>query len=282
MENSWPTMASPGTSGRARLSACIIAYNEADRIEDCLRSVSFCDEIVLVDSHSTDGTRELAKALGARVIERDWPGYRTQKQFAVDAAASDWVLCLDADERVSQELRAEIETARERGFSSHAGWSVPRITDYFGHFLRHGNAYPDRLIRLFDRRRGRWIGHEIHENTQVDGPVGRLRGHLEHFSYRSLCDHQNRMQRYATLMAQALYDSGKRCGLGKVLINPQWRFVRGYLLRLGFLDGWRGLVFALTEANYVRRKYLQLYMLGKGLAARDGPGQNGPGQNGPG
>ena len=282
MENSWPTMASPGTSGRARLSACIIAYNEADRIEDCLRSVSFCDEIVLVDSHSTDGTRELARALGARVIERDWPGYRTQKQFAVDAAAGDWVLCLDADERVSRELRAEIETARERGFSSHAGWSVPRITDYFGRFLRHGNAYPDRLIRLFDRRRGRWIGHEIHENTQVDGPVGRLSGHLEHFSYRNLSDHQNRMQRYATLMAQALYDSGKRCGLGKVLINPQWRFVRGYVLRLGFLDGWRGLVFALIEANYVRRKYLQLYMLGKGLAAPNSPGPNSPGQSGPG
>jgi len=256
----------PVTGGRARLSACIISFNEADRIEACVRSVSFCDEIVVVDSHSTDATRELAGALGARVIERDWPGYRSQKQFAVDAASNDWVLCLDADERVSARLREEIEAARERGFASCAGWSVPRITDYFGRFLRHGNAYPDRLIRLFDRRRGRWIGHEIHENTQVDGPVGRMHGHLEHFSYRSLADHQSRMQRYASLMAQALYDSGKRCGPGKVLLNPQWRFLRGYVLRLGFLDGWRGLVFALIEANYVRRKYLQLYMMGKGLA----------------
>ena len=248
-------------SGRSRLSACIISYNEADRIEACLRSVSFCDEIVLVDSHSTDATRELAAALGARVIERDWPGYRSQKQFAVDSAASDWVLCVDADERVSPLLRAEIEAQRERGFASCAGWSVPRITDYFGRFLHHGNAYPDRLIRLFDRRRGRWIGREIHENTAVDGPVGRLRGHLEHYSYRNLSDHQDRMQRYAALMAEALYNSGKRCGLGKVLLNPQWRFVRGYCLRLGFLDGWRGLVFALVEASYVRRKYLQLYMM---------------------
>ncbi len=222
----------------------------------------------MVDSHSSDATRDLATALGARVIERDWPGYRSQKQFAVDAAANDWVLCLDADERVTTQLRAEIEAERDRGFASGAGWSMPRITDYFGRFLRHGNAYPDRLVRLFDRRRGRWTGREIHENTQVDGPVGRMRGHLEHFSYRNLADHQDRMQRYAALMAESLYNSGGRCGLGKVLLNPQWRFVRGFLLRLGFLDGWRGLVFALVEANYVRRKYLQLYMMGKDSAGR--------------
>lgn len=250
-----------------RLSACIITYNEADRIEACLRSVSFCDELIVVDSHSTDPTREIATTLGARVIERDWPGYRSQKQFAVDAARNDWVLCLDADERMSPGLRKEIEALRSGGFAGHAGWSVPRITDYFGRFLRHGNAYPDRLIRLFDRRRGGWTGYEIHENTRVQGPVGRLRGHLEHYSYRSLTDHHNRMQRYADLMAHALYDRGKRCGLLKVLVNPLWRFLRGYFIRLGFLDGWRGLVFALVEANYVRRKYLGLYMLSKGLPA---------------
>ena len=250
---------------RTGLSACIITYNEADRIEECLQSVDFCDEVIVVDSHSTDGTRELAAARHARVIERDWPGYRSQKQFAVEAAHNDWVLCLDADERVSAELRAEIESWRQRGFGDSAGWSVPRITDYFGRFLRHGNAYPDRLIRLFDRRRGGWIGREIHENTRVNGPVGRLKGHLEHYSYRSLTDHLGRMQSYADLMGQALYESGKRCGLAKVLLNPQWRFFRGYVLRLGFLDGWRGLVFALVESSYVRRKYLSLYMRSRGL-----------------
>jgi glycosyltransferase involved in cell wall biosynthesis len=252
-------------ASRSGLSACIITYNEADRIEACLQSVSFCDEIILVDSHSTDSTRELAARFGARVIERDWPGYRSQKQFAVESAGNDWVLCLDADERLSERLRGEVEALREGGFARFAGWSVPRITDYFGRFLRHGNAYPDRLIRLFDRRRGGWIGDEIHENTRVSGPVGKLHGHLEHYSYRSLTDHQIRMQRYADLMAQSLYERGKRCGLGKVLINPQWRFVRGYFLRLGFLDGWRGLVFALIEANYVRRKYLGLYVRTKRL-----------------
>ena len=254
-------------ASRIGLSACIITYNEADRIEACLRSLSFCDEIIVVDSHSTDATREIAARLGARVIERDWPGYRSQKQFAVECASNDWVLCLDADERLTETLRGEIEILRESGFPRFAGWSVPRITDYFGRFLRHGNAYPDRLIRLFDRRRGGWSGAEIHENTRVEGPVGRLHGHLEHFSYRSLADHHNRMQRYADLMAESLYERGKRAGLGKVLINPQWRFFRGYCLRLGFLDGWRGLVFHLIEANYVRRKYLGLYIRGKGLPA---------------
>ena len=250
---------------RTGLSACIITYNEADRIDDCLRSVGFCDEVLVVDSHSTDATRERAAARGARVIERDWPGYRSQKQFAVEAAHNDWVLCLDADERVSDELRAEIESWRQRGFGGFAGWSVPRITEYFGRFLRHGNAYPDRLIRLFDRRHGGWVGREIHENTRVQGPVGRLKGHLEHYAYRSLTDHLSRMQRYADLMGQALYESGKRCGLAKVLLNPQWRFLRGYLLRLGFLDGWRGLLFALVESSYVRRKYLSLYIRSRGL-----------------
>ena len=250
---------------RMGLSACIITFNEADRIEACIRSVGFCDEVIVVDSHSTDGTRARAAALGAQVIERDWPGYRSQKQFAVAAARNDWVLCLDADEQVSAELRAQIESWRERGFGDRAGWSVPRITDYFGRFLRHGNAYPDRLVRLFDRRRGGWVGLEIHENTRVDGPVGRLEGHLEHYSYRSLTDHQQRMQRYAQLMGEALYAAGKRCGLAKVLLNPQWRFFRGYVLRLGFLDGWRGLVFALVESSYVRRKYLHLYIRSRGL-----------------
>ena len=249
-----------------KLTACIITYNEADRIDACLRSLSFCDEVIVVDSHSTDATRQIAGSLNARVIERDWPGYRSQKQFAIEAASNDWVLCLDADERVTGKLREEIEALRARSFPEHAGWSVPRITDYFGQFLRHGNAYPDRLIRLFDRRRGGWIGEEIHENTRVTGRVGRLYGHLEHFSYRSLTDHQNRMARYADLMARALYARGKRCGASKVLFNPAWRFFRGYVLRLGFLDGWRGMVFHLVEANYVRRKYLGLYMLTKGLA----------------
>jgi glycosyltransferase involved in cell wall biosynthesis len=178
MNHAKETMSAP----TARLSACIITFNEADRIVACLRSVEFCDERIVVDAHSTDGTAEIARSLGARVIERDWTGFRSQKEFAVEAAANDWVLCIDADERVSEGLRLEIEAARARGFADFAGWSVPRITDYFGRFLRHGNAYPDRLVRLFDRKRGGWSGNEIHENTKVHGPVGRFKGDLTHYS----------------------------------------------------------------------------------------------------
>lgn len=249
----------------AKLSACVITYNEADRIEACLASVSFCDELVVVDSHSTDATRDLAHSLGARVIERDWTGFRSQKEYAVSIASNDWVLCIDADERVSDELRAEIEAVRVQGFSGHSGWSTPRITDYFGRFLRHGNAYPDRLVRLFDRRCGGWHGMEIHENTKVAGRIGRFRGHLEHYSYRSLSDHEKRMQSYAELMAEAMYRRGKRTHLMNVWINPAWRFVRGYILRLGFLDGWRGLMFAIIETHYVHQKYLKLFLKQQGL-----------------
>ena len=253
------------TPNEPGLSACIITFNEGDRIEACIRSLAFCDEVLVVDSHSGDDTRERALALGARVIERDWPGYRSQKAFAVATAVNDWVLCLDADERVSDELRAEILAARAAGFAGVAGFSIPRITDYFGRFLRHGNAYPDRLVRLFDRRRGGWVGREIHENTHIEGRIGRLRGDLLHYSYRSLSDHEQRMERYAQLMAQALHAAGRHGSLAQVLVNPAWRFVRGYVLRLGFLDGWRGLAFALVEASYVRRKYLKLYLLDRGL-----------------
>jgi glycosyltransferase involved in cell wall biosynthesis len=247
------------------LSACIITLNEADRIEACLRSVDFCDEAIVVDCHSSDATRELATQFGARVIERDWAGYRSQKQFAVEAAQHDWVLCVDADERVSEPLRAEIVALKARAFAGAAGFSLPRITDYFGRFLRHGSAYPDRVVRLFDRRRGGWTGREIHEHARVKGRVRRLQGHLEHFPYRSLAEHQRRMQHYADLMAQALHAEGRRCGLAALLLNPRWRFVRGYLLRRGFLDGWRGLTFALIESDYVRRKYLSLYVRSQGL-----------------
>ena len=259
---------------RARLSACIITFNEADRIEDCIRSVAFCDEVIVVDSHSTDATRGLAAALGARVIERDWPGYGEQKQFAIDGAANDWVLCLDADERVSLELRTEIEALRNGGFRGHNGWLVPRLMDFFGRFLWHGNAYPDRLTRLFDRRCGGWNGRSIHENTVVEGPLGRLKGHLLHYSYRSLDDHEARMARYAELMARAMSEDGRRGSLFSVLFNPAWRFLRGYVLRLGFLDGWRGLAFALVEAGYVRQKYLRLYV---GAKAPPGDPRNGCG-----
>jgi glycosyltransferase involved in cell wall biosynthesis len=250
---------------RSPVSACIITLNEAERIDACLDSLAFCDEIVVVDSGSTDGTRERAAARGARVIVREFIGYRTQKDFAVRAARHDWVLCLDADERVTPSLRAAIEAQRARGFAD-AGYRFARATEYFGAFLRHGNAYPDRVLRLFDRRRGGFRGErEIHEHASVDGNVAMLAGDLEHHAYRSLADQLDRLERYARLMAEHLHASGKRAHLYKIVVNPFWRFLRGYVLRAGFLDGWRGLIYAYVEANYVRQKFIKLWLLERGL-----------------
>ena len=248
-----------------KLSAVIIALNESDRIGDCVRALAFCDEVLVVDAHSTDGTREIAIAAGARVIERDWPGYRSQKEFAVRAAAHDWVLCLDADERPTPQLRTEIEQLRAENFPRHAGWEMPFLLHYFGKFLRHGSTNPDRHMRLIDRRRGGWRGKEIHEHLEVDGTVGRLRGGVEHYAYRSLGHQVSKLERYAELMAREMHARGKRAGIVKVVFRGFWRFFSGYVLRLGFLDGWRGLVFSLVEGNYTRQKYLKLFLLQRGF-----------------
>ncbi|MBS0388105.1 MAG: glycosyltransferase family 2 protein [Proteobacteria bacterium] len=248
-----------------RLAACIITYNEAERIGTCIESVRFCDEIIVVDSHSTDQTREIATLLGAQVIERDWPGYRSQKQFATDAAGCDWVLSIDADEVVTLALRAEIEALRAGGFAGVRGFSIPRLTEYFGRFLRHGNAWPDRQVRLYDRRVARWSGYEVHEKIVVDGPVGSLAAPLEHHAYRGLDDQLTRLDRYASLMAAQMHAAGRRAGLAQVLLNPAWRLFRGLVIKRGLLDGWRGWMFHIAEAGYVRRKYLRLWALSRGV-----------------
>jgi glycosyltransferase involved in cell wall biosynthesis len=251
-----------------KLSACLITLNEADRIEPCLAALAFCDEIVVVDAHSSDATRTIAARHGARVIERDWPGYRSQKQFATDAASNDWVLSVDADERVTPGLRAEIEALRASGFAAARGWTIPRLTEYFGRFLRHGNPWPERQIRLYDRRVARWVGYEVHEKIAVDGPVGALRQPLEHYAYRSLDDQLSKLDRYARLMATQMHASGRRGGLAQVLLNPAWRLLRGLFIKLGILDGWRGWLFHIAEAGYVRRKYLRLWALSRGVSAQ--------------
>jgi glycosyltransferase involved in cell wall biosynthesis len=194
-------MAETQTVLRPWLSACIVALDEEDRLGDCLASLRWCDEIVVVDSHSTDRTREIAAAAGARVIERDWPGHVAQKEFAIRQARHDWVLCIDADERVSPELEKEIVELRAAGFPDMAGWEVSRLSSYLGRWIRHGTWYPDLKLRLFDRRRGRWAGRDPHDRVEVDGPVGRLGGELLHHPYRSLEEHLATIDRYTTIMA---------------------------------------------------------------------------------
>lgn len=219
----------------------------------------------MVDSGSTDDTRAIAEAAGARVLVRPFDGFRSQKQFAVDQATHDWVLCLDADERVSPVLRASILAARDGGFADAAGYRFARLSEYFGKFLRRGNAYPDRVLRLFDRRRGGWRGNrEIHEAASVDGAVRTLVGDLIHYPYRSLMQQLSKTERYARMMAEYEFSRGKRASLGKLIFSPAWRFWRGYVFRLGFLDGWHGLVYAYVRANYVRQKTIMLWLLQEG------------------
>ena len=262
----------PPSSPRPRLSACIIAFNEADRIGDCLASLAFCDEIVVVDSYSTDATVAIAEAAGARVLQRAFDGFRSQKAYCLEQASHDWVLCLDADERVDATLRMTIEAERDAGFTRATGYRFARCSEYFGRFLRHGTAYPDRVLRLFDRRHGGWRGErEIHEAVSVDGPVALLAGDLLHHPYRSFLQLLDKKQKYARMMAEHEFARGKRATLGKLVLAPAWRFWRGWLLRGGFRDGWHGLVYAYVRANYVRQKTIMLWLVQNGQPLIDPP-----------
>lgn len=253
-------MAEPHSEKRPRLSACIIACNEADRLPDCLESLSWCDEILVVDSHSSDSSREIASAAGARVIERDWPGHVEQKEFAIRAAANDWVLCVDADERISPELREEILALRDAGFPDHAGWEMPRLSNYLGAWIRHGSWYPDRKLRLFDRRQGRWGGRNPHDRVELEGPKGRLRGDLHHYPYRNLEEHLATIDRYTSTMALGLRAEGTRVRFLDLVLRPPARFCVFYLLRGGWRDGWRGLLLARLAAHYVLIKYAKSWV----------------------
>ncbi len=246
---------------RPRISACIITFNEEDRIRECIESLAFCDEVVVVDSHSVDETRRIAADCGARVIERDWPGHVAQKEFTIRQAEHDWVLCLDADERIDDDLRGEILALRDAGFPGKAGWRMPRLSFYMGEWVRHGTWRPDWNLRLFDRRRGYWGGNNPHDRVELDGPMGTLKGQILHYPYRTLAEHLSTMDKYTTTMAQGLDARGKRAHVLNVIVNPWVRFVKYYFLKRGFLDGWRGLVMAYLAAQYVRTKYIKLMVL---------------------
>lgn len=245
-----------------RISACIIAKDEADRIAACVESVRFLDEVVVLDSGSRDGTQDICRRLGARVIETDWPGWVAQKNRAADAAANDWVLSLDADERVDTGLRADLEglrAAHAGGEPPAAGYEVCRRVHAMGRWIRHGGWYPEWRVRLFDRRRGRWGGRDPHDRFESQGRVVRLRsGHLEHHTWRSLTDWVARLNRYSSTAAEGLFAAGRRAGLTALVLRPAFRFVRMYLLRLGFLDGWAGFHLARLEAFGVFLKYAKL------------------------
>jgi glycosyltransferase involved in cell wall biosynthesis len=239
------------------VSVCIITKDEERNLPDCLASVAWADEIVVVDSRSADRTREIAAAAGARVIERDFPGHVEQKNFAVGEARHDWVLCLDADERLSPALADSVRRALEAP-GDRAGFECARLTFHLGRPIRHGGWYPDRKLRLFDRRRGKWGGRNPHDRVEVAGPVGRLEGDLHHESYRSLSDHLRQIDFFTDIAAREKRARGVRSSLPALVLRPFGKFLRMYLLKAGFLDGVAGFVVAITGAYYVFLKYAKL------------------------
>ena len=245
-----------------KVTAAIIAKDEADGIAACVASASFCDEVLVLDSGSTDGTREAARAAGARVVETDWPGYVAQKQRAAAKAANDWVLSLDADERVDDRLRSAIERIRAAGEPPEAGFEVTRHVFYLGRWIDHGGWFPEWRVRLFDRRRARWEGIDPHDHVALRGPRGRIaEGELQHFTYRSISEHLAQIDRFTTIAAREKVARGKRGSLLAMLFRPPARFLKMYFLRLGFLDGRAGFVLASLAAYYVFLKYAKVWEL---------------------
>jgi glycosyltransferase involved in cell wall biosynthesis len=244
------------------ISAVLITLDEEPRIAAALESVRFCDEVLVMDAGSTDRTRDIAEAAGARVVVRPWEGFTAQRNHAVTEARHDWVLAVDADERVTPALRAQIESARSAGFT-HAGYRIPRVAFYLGRWIRGTDWYPDPQLRLFDRRRGRWSGGLIHESVRVEGSVGRLNGELEHYSYDDISDHLTTIDRYTTLWARQAHSEGRRAGVLDGCLASSWAFLRNYILKRGFLMGEAGLTISTLNAYYTYVKMVKLRELAR-------------------
>ncbi|MGB9495663.1 MAG: glycosyltransferase family 2 protein [Azonexus sp.] len=227
-------------ASRQPLSVAIITLNAATQLAACLESVRFADEIVVVDSGSDDGTQALAERHGARVIAQDWLGFGPQKQFAVEQASQDWVLCLDADERVTPALQASIENALKS--PSTTAFRFARRNRFLGRYLGHGEGYPDWSLRLFDRRQARWSNDAVHEKVETQCSVGELAGDLLHDSAESLASYLNKQNRYTTLAADMALAEGKRASFGRIAFSPLVRFIKFYFIRQGFRDGLPGLI----------------------------------------
>jgi glycosyltransferase involved in cell wall biosynthesis len=247
----------PTHGGRARLSCFIVCRDEEANIGGALESVKWCDEIVIVDSFSRDRTLQICRGYTDRIFQRAWPGFVAQKAFGLEQTRFPWVLNLDADERVSPELREEIE--RELRDPRADGYYVPRLVHYLGRWWRHGGWYPDYRLRLFRRDRVVWGGIDPHEKVILRGRSARLRGPLLHYTYRDIGAHVGTINRFTGVAAWELLVRGRRATLADLLLRPLWRFVRYYVLRLGCTQGIAGLFVAESAAFYVFAKYAKLW-----------------------
>lgn len=251
------------------ISVTIITFNEAAHIAAALDSVTWADDVVVVDSGSTDGTVDLARGKGARVEVHEWPGYAAQKNLAAGLARHDWVFSLDADERVGPELASALQGWQTREPAA-AGYRVARVSRYLGRWLRTTDWYPDRQLRLYDRRRAAWKTARVHESVQADGPVDRLPGELLHHPYASVSDHLQRIDRYTSLAALDMHERGRRAGVLDLLAHPPLAFARNYVLRRGILDGRAGLAVSLLNSYYVLLKFVKLLELDVAKGERPG------------
>jgi glycosyltransferase involved in cell wall biosynthesis len=241
------------------LSAVIITYNAEGQLDACLTSLNLADEIIVLDSGSSDATQKIAERHGAQFHHQEWLGYGAQKQAGVKLASHDWVLCIDADEWLSKDLSASIRTALEA--PAQQAYSFSRCNRFMGRWLRHGEGYPDISLRLFNRRHARWSDDPIHEKVIADCPVEKLEGDLMHESETSLEAYLEKQNRYTSLQAQQMYDQGRKAASGKLVFNPLFRFTRFYLFRLGFLDGLPGLIHISIGCFNTFMKYAKLMAL---------------------
>lgn len=264
----------PSTSPqvRGRVSAVVICGNEEANIEACLSSVSWCDEIVVVDSQSTDRSAEIARRYTDRVFQRPWPGYVAQKNFALEQATGDWILSLDADERCTAELRGAIEKALASPGDA-AGFRFKRRVRYLGRWILHGGWYPDWKLRLVRRGRARWEGRDPHDKLVADGPVRDVNADLLHFTYRNFAHQIRTINHFSDVVTDTWRRDGKRGSFLKMLVLPPAKFIECWIFKLGILDGLPGLIIALSTAFYVFSKQVKLWepvdpgAMRRGLAA---------------
>jgi glycosyltransferase involved in cell wall biosynthesis len=241
-----------------RISATIVTFNEERNIARAIESLGCADEVVVVDSGSTDRTREIAVMCGARVVEEPWRGFAGQKNYAAECAANDWILSIDADESVTGELASEIVELKKQG-ARFDGYLFPRRAQYLGRWIRHSGWYPDRKVRLYNREKAEWVGAWVHESVRVSGTTGELSGDLLHFTCDTLSEHLLTMDRYTSLAAKELAEAKRPIPLHRLALDPAWTFVRTYAFHRGFLDGPQGLAIAWMAALYTFLKYAKAW-----------------------
>ena len=250
-----------------KLTVTVITRNEAANLEGALQSVQWADEIVVVDSRSSDDTVDIARRHGARVVVQDWKGYSAQRNYASEIASYDWILALDADERVPPDLAAEIQSIMRRGPSEH-GYRMPRMAYYLGRWITGTDWYPDYQLRLYDRRVGQFNSKRVHESVVLSsGRPGTLRHALQHYPYRDISDHVISIDHYTTLAAEEWFASGRRTNSLDVALHPPAAFLRNYIVRRGFLDGTAGFLISVLNSYYVFLKIIKLWELQRGLGA---------------